>query len=310
MKRPHPSIPSPEGDLFRPQITGDGSFTFFSEEFDEAYHSHFGAFQEAQKKFVEPTELPQKAEEVSRLILLDICYGLGYNTAAALAAIWAVNPACEVELIAIELDPEVPKQAITMGLLDSWGEPIPSLLADVASQHQVKQPKFEGQLLVKDARIALETLCGSGFKADAIFLDPFSPPKCPQLWTVEFLSLVGRCLNPQGKLATYSCAASVRSALSEAGLYFGSTPSFGRKSPGTVASFNPQGLPPLSVQELEHQQTRGAIPYRDPHLSDPAEVIIRRRQEQQDRSDLETTSQWKKRWATSRENLSLTNLKN
>jgi len=284
--------------MFKPQITGDGSFTFFSEEFEEAYHSHFGAFQEAQKKFVEPTELPEKAKEVSRLILLDICYGLGYNTAAALAAIWAVNPACEVDLIALESDALVPSQAIAQGLLDLWAAPIPSLLADLASKHQVKQPKFTAKLLLGDARQTLKPLCESGFKASAIFLDPFSPPKCPQLWTVEFLSLVAQCLHPLGKLATYSCAASVRSALSEAGLYYGSTPSFGRKSPGTVASFNPQGLPLLSVQELEHQQTRGAIPYRDPHLSDTAEVIIKRRWEQQDRSNLETTSQWKKRWAT------------
>ncbi|MGB3492396.1 MAG: hypothetical protein WBA57_06700 [Elainellaceae cyanobacterium] len=61
-----------------PCPTQDGSFTFFSEEFEESFHSHEGAIQEAFQKFVRATNLEQKAEG-DRLCLLDICYGLGYN---------------------------------------------------------------------------------------------------------------------------------------------------------------------------------------------------------------------------------------
>ena len=38
-------------------LTGDGSFTFVSSEFEEAYHSVTGAEEEALKKFAEPTEV-------------------------------------------------------------------------------------------------------------------------------------------------------------------------------------------------------------------------------------------------------------
>jgi hypothetical protein len=44
------------------------------------------------------------------------------------------------------------------------------------------------------------------------------------------------CLHVDGLLATYSCAAAVRTALLAADLQIGSTPPVGRRSPGTVAA--------------------------------------------------------------------------
>ena len=240
---------SQERSIFTPQPTADGSFTFFSSQFDEHFHTLYGAKQEAQWKFVEPCLLAKKAQENNSLQLLDICYGLGYNSAAAIATIWAVNPNCTVELIALELDPTVAESAIAHQLLDQWSSPIPQLLSELATLHQVKTSQLQAQLLIGDARTTIQQLYRSGYRADAIFLDPFSPPKCPQLWTVEFLGLVAHCLKHSGRLATYSCAASVRTALSLAELKIGATACVGRRSPGTVASFNDEELLPLSQQE-------------------------------------------------------------
>ncbi|BDI18427.1 hypothetical protein ANSO36C_42290 [Nostoc cf. commune SO-36] len=135
-------------------------------------------------------------------------------------------------------------------------------------------------------------------------------------------------LAPDGLLATYSCAAAVRTALLSAGLVIGSTPPVGRRSPGTVAAkqtllprvdgaalanlpafggFSLEQLPssrddvfsttlPLSQVEKEHLLTRAAVPYRDPQLSDLTEVIVMRRQQEQQTSWLEPTSYWRKRW--------------
>lgn len=81
-----------------------------------------------------------------------------------------------------------------------------------------------------------------------------------------------------------------------AGLFVADSVSVGRKAPGTIASFNSAQIPPLSLQELEHLQTRAAVPYRDPTLSDSMAKIIIRRELEHDDCGLETTSQWKKRW--------------
>ncbi|HBE34790.1 MAG TPA: hypothetical protein DD990_26710 [Cyanobacteria bacterium UBA11368] len=284
-----------DNNSFTPQLTEDGSFTFFSAKFGEMFHSRYGAKQEAEKKFVEPTELRHKAVK-PRLKLLDVCYGLGYNTAAALETIWQVNPDCCVEWIGLELDPSVPKSAIAHNLLDTWNPSIGEILTDLATAYQVKTNRLEARLLIGDARTTIGQVYQSGFQADAIFLDPFSPPTCPQLWTVEFLGLVAKCLKQDGKLATYSCSAAVRTALMAAGLQVGATPPVGRRTPGTVAGYT-NDLPPLSLQEQEHLQTLAGIPYRDPSLCDRSDAIAQRRQIEQKTCSLEPTSRWKQRWS-------------
>lgn len=281
---------------FQPQSTGDGSFTFFSSEFQETFHSHYGAREEAMAKFVLPCRLPEKAKHQETISILDVCYGLGYNTAAALGAIWQVNPHCRVRVMALEQDPLVAPSAIAHQLLQSWPSPIPEHLAKLAFQSQVKTPHFTGQLWLGDARHTVQNILDQNFQADAIFLDPFSPPKCPQLWTVEFLQKLAHCLHPEGLLSTYSCAAAIRKALQIAGLHLGRTPIVGRSVPGTVASFSPQFLTPLTPRSKEHLQTRAAIPYRDPTLQANHSTILENRRQEQQHSPLESTSQWKKRW--------------
>lgn len=288
-----------ETSLFTPQLTADGSFTFFSSEFSEYFHSTQGAKEEALIKFVEPCQIAHKAQQpVVRL--LDVCYGLGYNSAAALEVIWATNPNCYVELVALELNLIVPKTAIAHDLLNIWNPPITQQLENLATALEVQTNRLHAKLVLGDARVTLPQVQQSNFQADAIFLDPFSSRRCPQLWTVEFLQQLAYCCAPTGRLATYSCAASVRSALITAGFKIGFTLPLKGRQPGTVASFSDADLPPLPLRSLEHLQTRAAVPYRDPHLCDPASVILERRQTEQQASSLEPTSHWQKRWSRDR----------
>ncbi|AFY93396.1 tRNA (5-methylaminomethyl-2-thiouridine)(34)-methyltransferase MnmD [Chamaesiphon minutus] len=288
---------------FNPCITDDGSYTFFSEEFGQTFHSKYGAKEESIYKYAIPTLLSEKASR-GHLRILDICYGLGYNSAAALATIWRSNPNCTVEIIALEIDRSVPISAIEHHLLNDWEEPIPSLLTQLIQMESILVPRgsanetarLNARLILGDARQTIVDPLDRGFQADAIFLDPFSPTACPQLWTIEFIDRVAKCCASDGIIATYSCASAVRTAMVEAGLFVGDTSPVGRKSPGTIASFNAAQITPLSQQEREHLQTRAAIPYRDPTLSDSMAKIIIRRELEQDDCGLETTSQWKKRW--------------
>ena len=279
-----------------PKITEDGSYTYFSEEFQEHYHSFAGAKREAEEKFLIPCRIATQAQTKSRLRLLDICYGLGHNTAAALTEIWRVNPDCAVEVIALENDPAIAPAAFQNDLLSPWSPVVAKLLGRLSQTFTVQTPRLQAQLLIGDARQTIQEAIAQGFKADAIFLDPFSPPKCPQLWTVEFFELVAQCLDKQGYLATYSCAAAIRQAMAMADLKFGGTPGVGRRSPGTLVRFTNEGLAPLSKQEAEHLYTRAAIPYRDPTLRGDRQTILDERVAVQEKSDLESTSQWKKRW--------------
>ena len=284
-----------------PQQTDDGSFTFFSETFGEAFHSMRGARAEAFEKFARATHLRERAAG-DRLCIVDVCYGLGYNTAAALETIWAVNPTCHVTVYGLELDATVPRAAVQLPLLESWSPKLQPILRELAESCCCDRPNLTARLLIGDARHTVQNLPHQGIQADAILFDPFSPRRCPQLWTVEFFVAVARCLAPEGILATYSRAASVRRALQLAGLHIGSIPLNPEAalphewSQGTVASHASESLPPLSPMEQEHLHTRAAIPYRDPSLQGLPETIQARHQQEQATSRLESTSSWRRRW--------------
>ena len=280
---------------FKPWLTDDGSYTFCSEEFGQTFHSKYGAREESIFKYAKPTLLAQKASR-GQLRILDICYGLGYNSAAALATIWRSDPDCRVEIIALERDRAVPIAAIEHQLLNDWAEPIPQLLTQLVQAEKILSQRLRAELILGDARQTIGQAIERDFQADAIFLDPFSPTSCPQLWTIEFIDRVAKCCAPDGIIATYSCASAVRQAMVTVGLAVGGSTPVGRRSPGTIASFDASQLTPLSPQECEHLQTRAAIPYRDLTLTDSMAKIIIRRELEQDDCGLETSSQWKKRW--------------
>lgn len=281
---------------FETRLTADGSKTFYSPEFGETFHTKYGAKSEAEITYIQGCQIPEKIKLKNHLRILDICYGLGYNSAAALDYVLRENPQCYLEIVALELDENVPIQALQKGLLNEWSAKIIAILEQLIREKQVITPNFKLTLQIGDARETIIPLVNQHWRGDAIFLDPFSPPKCPQLWTVEFLAKVAECLEPDGVLATYSCSAAVRTALQLAGLKLGANFCVGRRSPGTLASYNGEKLPPLSEMELEHLQTKASIPFRDSSLRDSAENIKKRREKEQLLSNLEATSKWKKRW--------------
>jgi tRNA U34 5-methylaminomethyl-2-thiouridine-forming methyltransferase MnmC len=288
--------------VWTPQLTQDGSYTFFSEVFGETFHSVQGAKAEAFQKFVAATGLADKAR-LSSLRLLDVCYGLGYNTAAALETILSINSDCQVELYGLEQDPTVPLGALVPELLVHWSPQVQVILSQLAQAHTCQQKGLTAQLWMGDARQRIQQLGQIGFQADAIFFDPFSPQRCPQLWTVEFVQATAQCLAPSGKLATYSRSAAVRTALSAAGLCVGTLRPPAEPLPlphqwaqGTVAAWQPDGLMPLSSMEQEHLHTRAAVPFRDPTLNDEAAVILARQRREQEQCGLESTSAWRRRW--------------
>lgn len=283
-----------------PHLTQDGSFTFFSEEFGEAFHSYQGAKTEAFQKFSQAIELHKKAKQ-STVKLLDVCYGLGYNTAAAIEVIHKVNPKCAIEIYALELDATVPIGAVEHQPLEYWSSEVQAILKLLAHEHRCDQSNVKAKLLIGDARQTIRQLIAAQFQADAIFFDPFSPRKCPQLWTIEFFQLVAQCLASSGKLATYSRSASVRTALMAAGLQIGTIPLGELHLPhewsqGTIAAWTVETLHPLSQMEQEHLNTRAAVPYRDRTLQDSAEEILARHTQEQRSSQAESTSSWRRRW--------------
>jgi tRNA U34 5-methylaminomethyl-2-thiouridine-forming methyltransferase MnmC len=64
---------------------------------------------------------------------------------------------------------------------------------------------------------ARETLPQWQGRADAWFLDGFSPAKNPELWSPDLMAEVARHTKPGGTFATYTAAGFVRRGLQAAG---------------------------------------------------------------------------------------------
>ena len=86
--------------------TKDGSIGLYNVELDEIYHSKDGAKKEAFEKFVEPC---LKIENFTSkpLKILDICFGIGYNTKCALEHFKNIS-----SIDCVEIDAELAKKSI------------------------------------------------------------------------------------------------------------------------------------------------------------------------------------------------------
>ncbi|MDI6702494.1 MnmC family methyltransferase [Methanothermobacter wolfeii] len=272
------------GDFIR---TPDGSWTLESSPGGEAMHTRSGAITESLEKFVKPA-VPSDAE---RIRVLDLCSGLGYNTAALLDH----TGASEVEVDMVEISAETMAAAL--------------LVPSPIEAHEIVRSAYEEFLIERgfvcvrttmgvpknihirvhndDARRVVAELEAGSY--DAIFLDAFSPMRAPELYTVEFISILAELLKSDGVIATYTSAAPFRAALLEAGLYVGRGPVFGRRSGGTLASHDPEMIKtPLGwADERMIALSDAGIPFRDPELSGtPDEIIGRRRRERMDARNL------------------------
>ena len=81
-------------------LTKDGSYSLRSVFFQENFHSLLGALEETKVKFTAPSDL-QRFKGKS-LNVLDICFGLGYNSASLLNEL--IKQKSYLNLYALEID--------------------------------------------------------------------------------------------------------------------------------------------------------------------------------------------------------------
>ena len=285
-------------------LTKDGSYSLRSNFFQENFHSLLGAFEETKIKFTDPSDL--KRFKGKSLNVLDICFGLGYNTASLLNEL--IKQKSYLNWYALEIDKKPLEYALrNKSFQKLWDPKVKKIFKSLYKNDYFEDKFFKCRILWGDARKKINIIPATN-KFDLIYLDGFSPQKCPQVWTIEFLSKVRQKLNPQGYLITYSSSAAVRKTLRNLGLeIFTIKPSFKNRSSwsqGTVAiaKFDKNklehnsNLKNLSVMEEEHLLTKASIPYRDQDLNSGKDDILKKRLDEQLFSNLLSTKEWRKKW--------------
>ncbi len=295
-------------DDYQKHTTKDGSLSLYSLSYEEGFHDRDGALRESINKYLFPAQLEQFSN-TEKIVVLDVCMGLGYNTGCILEKLLQSN--IKIEWHGLEID----QRPLNLGLNEStfqeiWSPKVLHFFSCLNKSGKWNEGFNEGTVHWGDARQKIYEIQDS-IKFDLILLDPFSPQKCPELWSEEFITLLTERLSVEGRLITYSTAASIRASFKRAGLeIYSIIPSNDDKkkwSSGTVAvkkkleqqfiSKNCQ-LKDLSTRELEHLATRSSIPYRDPTGRADSKEIISIREIEQSKSQLINTSSWRKRWNT------------
>ncbi len=241
------------------RITADGSPTLYSEEYGELYHHSSGAFLESRERYVVGCRVIERLRTAGQLEVLDIGFGLGFNVALAVEEFLRQVPGARLKVVSLEKDPiSIERwEALSQTFSD---RSVPPLITTLLAQGTAELRTSEGgvvslQILVGEAENTIGGLEG-GF--GAVFLDPFSPGRNPELWTPKFLGAVRQSVEEGAILSTYSAATRVKVALLEAGWRIGAGPAVGGKSTGTLASAGEvdpplPALPPRELRRLERK---------------------------------------------------------
>jgi tRNA 5-methylaminomethyl-2-thiouridine biosynthesis bifunctional protein len=205
-----------------------------SRRYGDVYFSRDGGLAEARAVFLSGCGLPERWSGRRRFTVGELGFGTGLNI-AALLDLWRRTRPADGRLSIFSVEAEPLPGADAARALAMWPElsgAAELLLAHWpgrrAGFNRVDLPQLYATLdvAVMDAEAAIEAWSG---KADAWFLDGFSPAANPRMWTPELMRLLADRSAPGARLATYSVAGSVRRSLAGAGFSVERRPGFGAK---------------------------------------------------------------------------------
>ncbi len=274
--------------------TSDASITFWNDEYKEHYHTPAGARLEAEKKYIVPGKLQERLEK-GDVQLLDVCFGLGYNSLVAMnlaggttsvSSTDGTDAGCirtqspMLKITALEMDRRVVGAAAQqIQTLETDSFDWQKALSDLYTNHSCEVPHASCLMHWGDARYTITKTQPHSF--DLVFLDAFSTQRNSELWTVDFFRKLKTVMKPDAVLLTYCAAIPVRTGLMEAGFFVGETDPIGRARGGTIAAMREEDIEiPLPDHEIKmiRETTRG-LPYCDPHGVWTNKEILRDRQE-------------------------------
>jgi len=254
-------------------LTDDGSASLYSGEYDETMHTTDGAFSEAVVKHVLPSRIIEKpGMDIS---VLDVGMGLGYNALALMQRFCEQNTSASLSIVSLEKDFSFLPLMDTVTFQDASFQSLYTIVKKAAAEGTASFNRITLHVIRGDARNSIVSLKGTTF--DAVFQDPYSPSKNPELWSVDYFKSLYHLCSDDCILTTYSSAPHVRRALMEAGFTVGKGPGMGMKREGTTASKSGR-IEKLKDDEINAILTNPkSIPYRDEGLNGTRDDLRERR---------------------------------
>lgn len=191
--------------------TQDGSKTLYSEKYQQHFHDvKTGAIVESLSKHVIPALDYHKDKKLLRI--LDICFGIGYNTFSTIYYLHKNSLDIKLEIFSPELDFELIKSLDSFDFPSEFNE-IKHIIKAISQTQKYEDEKLKIEVFIGDARKYIKSLQN----IDIVFQDAFSSEVNTELWSVEYFKDIYKACNDDAIVTTYSVATTIRLSMYEAG---------------------------------------------------------------------------------------------
>lgn len=191
--------------------TIDGSNTLYSKKYNQYFHDlKTGAIKESLVKHVIPAF--EFHEQSSNLRILDICYGLGYNTLSSIYYAKKNNLKKHIEVFSPELDLELIQSLKNFEYPEEFAN-LKEIIISLSDNLKYEDEFLKIELYIGDAREYIKNLKN----INIVFQDAFSSEVNKELWSVEYFKDIYTSCSNDAVLTTYSISTNVRLSLFEAG---------------------------------------------------------------------------------------------
>jgi tRNA U34 5-methylaminomethyl-2-thiouridine-forming methyltransferase MnmC len=192
--------------------TNDGSTTIHIKEWDECYHSRFGAIQEAQHVFIKNGLSLFESKSIS---ILEIGFGTGLNALITFLESKKFNQT--IDYVGVEAYPVSAEEVLSMNYVSELNAENESYIFEKMHEYNWEEQidLRKDFLLTKRKQFFADINDIERF--DLIYFDAFGYTVQPELWSTAIFQKMYNALKPNGILVTYAARGVVKRSMKEVG---------------------------------------------------------------------------------------------
>ena len=230
-----------------------------SASFDDFYFSTDNGLDECRYVFLHANRLPERFQEgpqTQPFIIAETGFGTGLNFLASWIA-WRKLPSPKRPLHFFSIEKYPLCQSDLEQALANW----PELAESAQVLLSAYPPLIKGlhTLDFEQGRVRLNLMFGDVaelsrhlFKADAWYLDGFSPKKNPEMWTSSLFEIIAQRSKPGSSFSTFTAASDIRKRLQQVGFTIHKRVGFGVKREMLYGDYLPDAEHTIATKHLDN----------------------------------------------------------
>ncbi len=192
--------------------TRDGSTTIHIKEWDECYHSRFGAIQEAQHVFIKNGLSLFENQSVS---ILEIGFGTGLNAFITFLESPKFNQT--INYVGVEAYPISPDEVLSLNYVSELNAEMDRSIFEKMHACNWEEKNVLSHHFLLTKRNQFFAAITDIEKFDLIYFDAFGYDVQPELWSTEIFKKMFDALKPSGILVTYAARGVIKRSMKEVG---------------------------------------------------------------------------------------------